>query len=318
MHLNILHLDDALAGQTAFLDACSKLEANQVNLRSEGPEARLWGRTEVLHKLSARLCVELRGLSSNQPIVTWIGSGDFHHVTALIVSLLAKAREVPVTIVHIDNHPDWVRFPIGIHCGSWVSHVLENGMVERVVSLGVSSHDLAWPELKGADLSLVASKRLVVFPLDPPLTRVVKDYGAGPAHSCGQHRITWKQISNAPDEAALSAVLDTINTKHIYITIDKDALTNTDAQTNWDHGGFSLDGLLTWLRALMAERDVVGLDIVGDYSPVACGGSRLDRFWKWSESLLDQPFSVIPVEIAARTNERSNLKILKTLEEQLC
>lgn len=318
MHLNILHLDDALASQPDFLAACCKREAHHVDVRAEGLEVRLWGRTDAMRKLRLRLEPEIFGLTSHLPVITWMGSGDFHHITALIVSLLATKRQTPITIVHIDNHPDWVKFGNGIHCGSWVSHVLEQGIVARVVSVGMTSRDLSWPEFKGADLEHIASSRLVMFPLDPPRTFVARNYGKGPAHTSRGRQINWSRLTDTPDKAAIDAVLSVIETEHIYITVDKDALTDVDAKTNWDQGRLSLDLLLAWLQTLMAKCKVVGMDVVGDYSPPVHGGGPLDRLWKRAEVLLDQPVASVPIHLASRINERTNLSLLATLEEQLC
>lgn len=318
MHLNLLHLDDALAGQSRFLDRCAAFDARHVDVRTEAKDVRLWGRMLALQKLQDQLSVDLLGLQGTGPIVTWLGSGDFHHVTALIVSLLTKARQKPVTIVHFDNHPDWVKHADGIHCGSWVSHVLETSIAERVVSLGMTSRDLAWPEFKGADLKHIVSKRLVVFPRDPPSSYVARCYGDGPAHTCRSGRIVWTSFPKDPADDGDIGVLRTIETDDIYITIDKDALTGTDATTNWDQGTLGLDDLLSWLGALMSRYRILGVDIVGDYSQPTYGGTRLDQFWKSTEALLDQPRAAFTTDAATRINEASNLKLLATLEAHLC
>ena len=44
-------------------------------------------------------------MESGEPVVTWMGSGDFHHVTALLVELLAKERGVStwhLSLTHTD------------------------------------------------------------------------------------------------------------------------------------------------------------------------------------------------------------------------
>ena len=177
MNLNLIHLDDALIGQPAFLQACGGLDAVQIDVRRSGPDLRLWATHDDYSVLTDELREKLSGLASTRPLVTWLGSGDFHHVSSALVKLRAEALGKPLTIVHFDNHPDWVSFAGGLHCGSWVRYVLETGAVDRVISLGLTSRDLAWPEFKGAALDLVASGRLVVFPLDPPATVVFSKIG---------------------------------------------------------------------------------------------------------------------------------------------
>ena len=128
----------------------------------------------------------------------------------------------------------------------------------------------------------------------------------------------WDLFSDEPNDDRLEAVLKSIETQAIYITIDKDALAVADAKTNWDQGVLSLDGLLAWLRALMARHKVLGVDIVGDYSQPVYGGSRLDQFWKKGEALLDQPWASRLDDAQGRVNEATNLKLLAALEAGLC
>ena len=108
MPLNLLHLDDALLSQLAFRQQCIGLGAHESELRDIGPDVRLWARNDVVELVRKRLSVELSDLATDEPQLTWIGSGDFHHITALLVELLTEARRTRLTIVQFDNHPDWV------------------------------------------------------------------------------------------------------------------------------------------------------------------------------------------------------------------
>ena len=52
-----------------------------------------------------------------------LGSGDFHHLSLPLVELEARrqrSRAGSLRVVVLDNHPDNMRFPLGVHCGSWV------------------------------------------------------------------------------------------------------------------------------------------------------------------------------------------------------
>ena len=318
MQLRLLHVDDAFAGQDRFLGRCAELGARSIDTRSAAAEVRLWGRADAILELQQQIAEELLQASPEQQSITWFGSGDFHHVTASLVALAAARHGAPLTIVHFDNHPDWVCCRSGLHCGSWVSHVLREGIVQRVVSLGITSSDLAWPELKRADLGLVAAGRHVLFPLSRASSIVAGDYGAGPAHESAGHRILWKQFSDEPQAASVRAVLDCIETDAVYITIDKDALLPRHARTNWDQGGLSIDGLLAWLRVIIDRHSVAGVDIGGDYSAPVYGGSPFDVLRKRSEAFLDQPHSRASADDIGRVNETSNLELLSALGPLLC
>lgn len=318
MQLNLIHLDNALLEQPCFMDRCRSADANQINMQEDGRQIRLWATTAQIEKIRDQLRGSLAGLDANTPMITWYGSGDFHHVTAVIISLLAERRDEPITIVHFDNHPDWVRHRGGIHCGSWVHHVLESGLVSRVITIGVSSSDLAWPELKAAALDYVASGKLIVLPIDPPTAWVWRDLGAGAAHRMAGHRVVWRRFDGVPSPSKLAALRGLIGSNAIYVSIDKDVLNEADAATNWDQGQLRLDSLIGWLEALLTTHSVIGVDVVGDYSPAELEGSWITRALKRSELVLDQPRTRRTGTAAAATNQATNLKLMSALDTLLC
>jgi len=94
------------------------------------------------HEENLRFACRLRALrdlpqTGDAPLV-FLGSGDFHHVTYALLARLRRSVEVVV----VDNHPDNMRYPFGIHCGSWVSHVAKLPFVARVHVLGITSSDV--------------------------------------------------------------------------------------------------------------------------------------------------------------------------------
>lgn len=318
MHLNVLHLDDAFDGQTRFMDSCDRFDAHYLDLRQLGAKIRLWGRTRDLDELSANLEAVLSGALGGQPLVTWFGSGDFHHVTALIIQHLATIRGRHLTVVHFDNHPDWVRFSGGVHCGSWVSYLLGTNHVRRVISLGVSSRDLAWPELKGADLNHLAMNRHFIFPHEPPKTIVMGDYGAGQSHHGRRGEIYWKHLLRKTGPNNPATLIEIIGCDPVYITIDKDVLTGEEAVTNWDQGALTLGELSVFLSSLLSCCEIVGIDVLGDYSRPLYAGTAIDKLWKRAEAFLDQPRPALSAAAAAKLNEATNLKLLETLGVGLC
>jgi hypothetical protein len=318
MLLNLVHLDEALAGQPEFLAAAAALGAREVDEREAGSQVRLWAGSEDFAAFGARLAAAVGDTSDRAPAVTWLGSGDFHHVSAILVALAAKRCPAPLTVVAFDNHPDWVAFRSGVHCGSWVRHVLDLGTVARVVGIGMTSRDLVWPEFKGAGLGHVASGKLVLFPLSETSSFVMGDYGQGPGHGQRGRRVHWTSAPGLCAAANSSSVIDAIQTEAIYITIDKDVLSGGEAATNWDQGRLSLEELLSWLRLLASRFKVAGVDVCGDYSIPRFRGSMLSRALKRSEILIDHPRKPRDPAATQRINQRANLAILKTLEETLC
>ncbi|GER66766.1 arginase [Weizmannia acidilactici] len=70
--------------------------------------------------------------------ITFLGSGNYHYVS----SLLLKEAPKPFTLVLFDNHPDMDNGfeQKMLSCGSWVSYALKtNPLLEKVVMIGPTS-----------------------------------------------------------------------------------------------------------------------------------------------------------------------------------
>ena len=114
MHLQLLDLDDSLTAQSSLHDAAPWDSVRTLDLRDLGPRLRLWSRAKTIGLLRQRLS-EAGDLPG--PCITLMGSGDFHHLTTL---LMARARQ-PFTLIHFDNHPvDLVRDGFDAALGEFV------------------------------------------------------------------------------------------------------------------------------------------------------------------------------------------------------
>ncbi|MBB5324987.1 arginase family enzyme [Anoxybacillus tepidamans] len=89
-------------------------------------------------------------------------------------------------------------------------------------------------------------------------------------------------------------LLSHITTENVYISIDKDVLCRDDAVTNWDQGTMTLSFLLQCLKGLLAHKNVVGVDVCGEYPQAS-----VDLFHPMSRE-------------ANRKNEYANLCIAET------
>ena len=65
----------------------------------------------------------------------------------------------------------------------------------------------------------------------------------------------------------VDGLIDAIPTDAVYVTIDKDAFSPTEAATNWDQGEMPLDHVLAVVEQLARSKRLVGADVCGDYSP---------------------------------------------------
>lgn len=316
MDLRLIHLDNALLSQPEFLAESERVGGCEFDMRKFGPSLRLWSRPEDLEAAVAKLTSLTNG-ACHEPSVTWLGSGDFHHLSAALVKQCASNVASPLTIVHFDNHPDWASFRGGMHCGGWVRDALKSPEVARVISLALTSRELAWPEFKGAGLEMLGSGKHVIFPLDPPQTFVFSHYGDAATYWQEHFSLHWKVFEPDVRSKFARSVLELIETDCVYVTIDKDVLSPLEALTNWDQGCLLLDDLIAWLKLIATHKSVMGIDVVGDYSPADYGKGVLDKALKLAESYLDQPTRVTGREAAAAINQTTNLRLLRAIGDVL-
>lgn len=314
MRLCLLHLDDALQLQNDFIDHCERNGARHLHAEEVGGRVRLWGKDATLDELRAHICGQAAHLGEG-PKLWFMGSGDFHHVSAMLIDKALEASAGQATVIHFDNHPDWVRFDDGMHCGSWVNRAAANPKVAKVITLGVASRDLRWPEFKGANLSLMRDGKLELFPFWHPPSRVRKQYGAGAGYRQQAKQLHWNTIAEQGDGPFLQLLLSRIATADVYLTIDKDVLRGEDAVTNWDQGHLQLPYLLELIRAIGQRHRIIGADVTGDYSKPRYGGSVLTRLRKRGEILLDQPTCRPDMQTATRINSAGNHALLDVLQQ---
>lgn len=294
----LLDLDGAFENQDALVEETRAAGGGQVAARDLGPALRLWSRPAALDALRERL----GRAAPASPSLVFTGSGDFHHVSPLLIERALEASwSGPVTVVHFDNHPDWVRFENGLHCGSWVGRAARAAGVAKVITVGVCSHDIDQPKPQGAQLDLVADGRLELYAYRNPR-------GGETVSLCG---FDWPTIETLGEAAFADLLASRIDTDAVYITIDKDVLRADDAVTNWDQGQTSLSLLETLVQRVVDGHRVVGADVVGDWSAPHYGGGVVAALLKRGEALLDQPWRGPDRVLAQRVNETVNRRLLR-------
>jgi len=222
-----------------------------------------------------------------------LGSGDYHHISYFLVKKLgekllrqqatgeaekakaagqsrprpaAPAGALPaqapagsgaaaqIQVVILDNHPDNMRYPFGIHCGSWVSHLAALPFVARIDVLGITSNDIA--------LAHAWENRLL------PLWRGKLRYWSvgiktGWARLLGLHH-AFRNFAAAADMAAAFTAEQAGRTMPVYLSLDKDVLAPAWVHTNWDQGIMEKETLIALLTALKSR--IIAGDIVGEIS----------------------------------------------------
>jgi len=273
----------------------------RVDLRDLGPALRLWSRSKNIAAARGRIAAA----ADPRPSITFLGSGDFHHLAALLIERVAE----PFTVLHFDNHPDWVRLAPRWHCGSWVNRVLALPSVQRVVTVGPCSDDLVNPGRKGGNLRALDGGQLVLFPWQHAPSRARRIAG-GPGHEWREGRIHWRNLGERQLEDAMRTVLDAIPTDAVWITIDKDVLPEHEALTNWDQGRMPLAALAAMLRATGQHKRILGVDICGEYSP-----PRHVNWLKRIEARRDQPARDVTDRQRIDDNIRTDRELARTLFE---
>ncbi|MFV9511508.1 arginase family protein [Tepidibacillus sp. LV47] len=164
--------------------------------------------------------------------ITFIGSGNYHYVTYL---LLSEIKE-PFTLILFDHHTDAMIDSSAvsnlISCGSWVARAISRlPFLQKVLIIGV---------------------RKDLFPLiHPSLRSKVSILPENDLQLSPNFVLHWLQKE--------------ITTDTVYISIDKDVLDIDYVKTNWDQGNMSLPELLIVLKEIIRQKEVYGVDICGEY-----------------------------------------------------
>jgi hypothetical protein len=212
------------------------------------------------HEEQIRYYTSFRNLEDLEPAIKTIaasyrvfftGSGDFHHVSYLLLKHLPLIK---VQVVVFDNHPDNMLLFPGIHCGSWVYHASKLPNISNITVFGISSGDISGLNLPQNRLSVLRTGKV--------------------NYLCTGH-VSWiaKQLSrgNIRDidisQKSISEVLEQLikNSPHpLYLSIDKDVLSKETVRTTWDQGKMT-ENMLFECIGKIADRTFAA-DITGDLS----------------------------------------------------
>lgn len=307
MRLRLLDLDGSLPDQAAFRPLIAQARAQVIDLRAGERAYRLWATRYAMARLTHWL-ERAASPPGDDPLVTFYGSGDYHHLTTAFLRAVTR----PVTVLHFDNHPDWCRYPPTHNCGGWVSRALNLRHVARVITLGPCSNDLVRPQLQGGNLAALEAGRLELYPWRHAPSRVWGHVGDGPDRRQVGGHLVWRELADAPWDGFWQDLLHRLPTRDVWITIDKDVLAPQDAATNWDQGEMPLERLLDAVRKIAEACRVVGIDICGEYSPPRFGNPA-----KWLAARLDRADMPPPAADVLPRNEHTNAALLNTLMKVL-
>jgi len=249
-------------------------------------------------RFEAALTDTLGGECERSPQLTFLGSGDFHHVS---LALVRRLRE-PFNLLVIDKHPDWMCGVPFLHCGTWLRHASLLPLARRVFHVGGeldfdnSYRWMApWRQLRNGQITVL-----------PAVRRFRGRAWAGVPHD---------PLRPSPDEPANPGRVEELLrpfradlARHpLYVSLDKDVLRADEAVVNWDSGHLTAAEAEHVLEAFTgaAHGRLTGMDVVGDWSPVHVR-STLGAVFHLTEH---PPLSIDPFH-ATRVNERLNLRLI--------
>jgi arginase family enzyme len=189
------------------------------------------------------------------------GSGDFHHLSGLLVHRTAPPGCV---LVSFDNHPDWDIRPPRWACGGWINRALEVPNLDRAIVWGCGNFELAFPSRLFANHRALRNGRLEIYAWAERQSAAVQR-----RFHC-MTRENWRE--------QFTRFAESIAGRNVYVTVDMDCLRAEEAVTNWENGLFTAADV-AWAIALLRSRtNLVAGDICGAYSEP----SYLRRFQRFA------------------------------------
>ena len=184
----------------------------------------------------------------------FLGSGDFHHMSWPLILRCLSNQDQPIEVVVLDNHPDNMRFPWGIHCGSWVHEVAKLPQVAQVHVIGITSQDIGFGHVWEHHLGAL-------------YTRKVTYWSSGVNVNWTSRMGLASCFRRFPDlDTLVQAASDHLakSDRPVYLSIDKDVFDPEVLRTNWDQGKMQEPHLRMLLKALRGR--ILSSDVTGDVS----------------------------------------------------
>lgn len=225
-----------------------------------------------------------------------LGSGDFHHLSWPLIERVPGAGDFQVVV--LDNHPDNMRFPFGVHCGSWVRRVAALPRVRHVNVVGIGSADIGRGHAWENYLTPLRRGRLSYWSVGVDVGWAAP---MGLAHAFHGY---------ADSDAMVAAFCAAQRAQPLptYLSIDKDVFAPQVARTNWDQGHMLPEHAMAIVESL---RGLAGSDITGEVSSY-----RYRSWWKRRLSAIDQQPQVDEHELGQWQAQQHtlNLQLLQAID----
>jgi hypothetical protein len=300
METRALDLDGSIVRQTELLERAT---ATVLPLASWGPRLRMGCSYQSFRRFERELARLIGSEADTERLLTFCGSGDFHHVSLALV----RRQPQPCNLLVIDNHPDWMRGVPLLHCGTWLYHAARLPQVARIFHVGGEvDFDNAWRWL--APWPLLRCGKIIVL----SALRRFRAGGWRKVHHEALRPTPARPVDRERLEGWLRPFSAELAARPLYVSLDKDVLGADESIVNWDSGWLTSGEVREVMRAFLSAADLAGMDVVGDWSAVHVAG-LLRRALHQTEH---PPLAVDAAE-ATRRNQALNLLLLETVEEAL-
>ncbi|MBJ7262561.1 MAG: hypothetical protein JHC61_01945 [Burkholderiaceae bacterium] len=226
-----------------------------------------------------------------------MGSGDHHHLSALLVKRVQPT--LPLRVIVLDNHPDNMRFLGHIHCGSWVTHAATLAHVAHIDVVGITSDDIGWRHAWENRLAGLRHGRIRYWSVGVD-TRWARWFGVARA---------MRSFADMP--TLLTELLADLRQCElpVYMSIDKDVFAPDVVRTNWDQGIMRPAQARAIIEACAGR--IVASDITGEASSYtyATGWKR----WVSAMDGQDTRLSSQRLDAWRGAQHRLNLALLRQL-----
>ena len=181
----------------------------------------------------------------------FLDSGNYHYLTKLWLELIKE----PFELLVFDHHTDMQRPAFGgiLSCGGWIREALEtNENLKHVVLVGPpkTAMEETKKELLEDGEELIG--KVTWIPEEEFHQNVEKPDEI--QKLCGQCNVTGTET-------------DEKEQLPLYISIDKDVLSESEGKTNWDQGNVVSDQILQFIETYLQQtpgRQLIGVDVCGE------------------------------------------------------
>lgn len=183
----------------------------------------------------------------NYQAIHFIDSGNYHYMSKLWTDMIASN----FNLIVFDHHTDMQEPSFGdiLSCGGWIKKAIEeNPYLQKVFLIGVKM-----------ELALEIPENLK--------DKIV----------C----ITEQELDND-----IPSVLEPTSTP-FYLSIDKDALSEEYAITNWDQGSLTLSQMKDYIAFFASNAKLIGVDVCGETDLENCDSKAIEINNKTNRNIVE-------------------------------